>query len=394
MKKKSIAFFHYSWGVQIHTTNIINFLAERTDTEVYLYYYDSTTPYTNFEKDIHSNVKLIELKAIKWIDFIYRAFRKTTTIKITLFEIIWPSIVLQSFFLSLKTNFTHIIAVERYGLSFANLFRKNNTQKLIYYSLEIYIEPDHPFNNNHYSYKCVRKKEIELVKTADLLIIQSVIRLNAYNKFNNYTVPNYFLLPVCVNSNSDKAIDKSYFLHELVSVPTTQKIILYFGELAGGRAVVEILNQSHKLPKEFKLVFHGKQKNNLKAKLEFPQDVIWSQKVLPNDDLDKLVSSAYIGLAFYNKGDLNDKFTAYSSEKIARYCVSGIPFIAFENEDYLDLKSKYDCCVLIKDIDNLTDAIKEIDNNYNYFRKNALAASKVFDFNTYKPKLLDCILTL
>ncbi|MCC6635886.1 MAG: hypothetical protein IT251_10335, partial [Chitinophagaceae bacterium] len=54
----------------------------------------------------------------------------------------------------------------------------------------------------------------------------------------------------------------------------------------------------------------------------------------------------------------------------------------------------YDCCVLIKDIDNLTDAIKEIDNNYNYFRKNALAASKVFDFNTYKNKLLDSILTL
>ena len=104
-------------------------------------------------------------------------------------------------------------------------------------------------------------------------------------------------------------------------------------------------------------------------------------------DLHLLMASATIGIALYDNGWPNTRFTAFSSEKIARYLQAGVPFIAFANESYFKLKNEFDCCELIHDTSELDRAIKGLLNNYEYYRENAFEAyNKYYNIeNTIKP---------
>ncbi len=99
-----------------------------------------------------------------------------------------------------------------------------------------------------------------------------------------------------------------------------------------------------------------------------------SNKLLDYKDLHLIISSATIGLAFYDNSWPNTRLTAFSSEKIARYLQAGVPFIAFKNESYISLKNEFDCCELINNVKELNNAIDKIVNNYDSYKDNCYKA--------------------
>ena len=106
------------------------------------------------------------------------------------------------------------------------------------------------------------------------------------------------------------------------------------------------------------------------------KNCIISSEFLPYDQLYKVVLSAHIGLAFYAPTPLNDRLTAFSSEKIALYLQSGVPFVAFNYPGYRALSKKEKCCVLIDDLYELPAAIEKILSSYPEYRRNAFLAFK------------------
>ncbi|MBP9215130.1 MAG: hypothetical protein V9E96_01905 [Chitinophagaceae bacterium] len=381
--KNTIGIFQYDWELQIHTINLVNLLSVDCNNKVYLYLYNSTSDIVDLKVDLNNKVEVIQVKTIPIVDFAYRVFRKITGYKISIFQVILPGIAIKAFFASCFFRFTHLIGIEKRGLGWANFYKRSKKQKLVYYSLELYVESDHAhcIGNNTFA----RKMEIKLAAIIDLLIIQSAKRLQVFNSYNGVSVKQSLLLPVAVKA--DQISINKYFLHDLLHVEHNKKIILYFGLLRDGRFIEEIVGECNKISNEYLIVFHGSKQDDYTIPI-LPSNGIWSKTIIASSEINKIVSSAHIGLAFYHSKDVNHKLTAFSSEKIARYCVCGIPFIAFGNEDYEMLKDQFDCCVLITDMSELPQAIDKIEKNYAYFQQNALAAATIFDFNAHNNSIL------
>ncbi|MCZ2223442.1 MAG: hypothetical protein LC122_07405 [Chitinophagales bacterium] len=379
--KNKIAVFQYDWELQVHTLNLVNLLAQNESNQVYLYIFNSKSNIVNLETDLDKKVKLIQPRPIWIIEIAYRILRRLTGKIYQPFQTIIPSIVIGSVFASAFKQFSYLVGVEKRGLLWANLYKRSKKQQLVYYSLELYVEPNHHHCTGYNTYS--RKMEINLSEKLDLLLIQSEQRLKVFNEFNNSRVKKVIFLPVSIK---DKKPNEQYFLHDLLGIEHPKKIVLYFGLLRDGRFIEEIVDCFNQLSKDYLLVFHGSKQDDYELPI-FKDNMIWSDKIVPSSDINKIVNSAHIGLAFYHNNDLNHELTAFSSEKIARYCVCGIPFIAFENDDYISLKSQFDCCVLINKMSELPNAIFAIEENYLYYQQNALAAARIFSFDTYSKEI-------
>jgi glycosyltransferase involved in cell wall biosynthesis len=83
-------------------------------------------------------------------------------------------------------------------------------------------------------------------------------------------------------------------------------------------------------------------------------------------------------LGMYDNSCVNNRLTAFSSEKIALYLQSGVPIIAFDMGNYRDLMDAHQCGELIQDMPELPGAVDKILNSYDTYRVNAFSAYRDF----------------
>lgn len=187
----------------------------------------------------------------------------------------------------------------------------------------------------------------------------------------------YMVLP---NSTRDQiASGNSCFLHKRLDLPAMNKILLHsggFGEVFSSR---ELAQASSYLPDGFVLVFHfshdvcnDKYFNDyIKGRNDNDKSIL-SLKPVSTSELDALISSAYIGFAWYNveKLSFRAKKMGLAAGKIGNYLKCGIPVIApfFDSLSYID---DHKCGVLINDFSEISDAIKLIDLDYQKYSVNA-----------------------
>lgn len=281
-------------------------------------------------------------------------------------------------------EYDFIIAVGQESLYWAYKSFKKNKDKIIYYNLEI-IYKNHPITKDP-TWKRIVSFENKVLNKIGGVIIQDRFRAEILLRdFKNFQQNKIIYFPVCINEKI--VIKKGNYLIDKFSLSSTDIVVLYFGGLWQGRFLNEIIDNSSSLNAKIKIVIHGG-RGSISIKSNNPNVIISNEKLLFHE-VTELVSSAHIGLAFYPKDNYNDQYSAYSSEKISRYCQCGIPFVAFENENYLYFKKQHDCCVLIENIRELGAAINNINNNYKYYQKNAFNA---FENNfDYKKQLKNII---
>jgi len=107
--------------------------------------------------------------------------------------------------------------------------------------------------------------------------------------------------------------------------------------------------------------------------------LIISTEPIPFEAVNERIASADIGLALYpEQTSNNSRCVAFSSEKIARYAQCGIPFIAFQNEDYEFLKIETGCCELVQAYAEIPRAVDTIVKNYDTYRRGMRVAFERF----------------
>ena len=94
-----------------------------------------------------------------------------------------------------------------------------------------------------------------------------------------------------------------------------------------------------------------------------------------SENIPKIVSSAYIGVAYYGDATVNDRLTAFSSEKIAHYMQCGLPVIAHRNESYELLMQQHHCGEMVDHIRQLSRTTAAYDHFYS-FDKNMRALTE------------------
>lgn len=272
-----------------------------------------------------------------------------------------------------NNHYKFIIAFEPEGLIMAAMISKNRKIPFYYHSLELY-------DGDNITNRIRKYLEKKANRKASFTLVQDAYRAKELISTNNIAIQNIRLMPVSIYGPT--IIEKSRMLNERFHIGYYQKIILYIGGITDDMCCLEIAEQT--TGKEWKenwvLVFHGfiSDKKYLKNILEKTdrKRVFISLQTVDQKSLDILTSSADIGIGLYNGYNSNNKYSIYSSGKIAQYAKCGLPVILNNikpNEDHIN---KYKNGICIKNISGLTQAIDKILSNYDEYRTNSF---RVFD---------------
>ncbi|EKD59316.1 MAG: Glycosyltransferase, partial [uncultured bacterium] len=247
---------------------------------------------------------------------------------------------------------------------------------LLYYSLELYVE-GHPAFDGKSEFVALREEERLWHAKAAATIVQDAARGAVLLKSNGLDASmDVIYLPVSVSGPAFR--EGSRFLHDRLSLDPARKIILYFGSVSRNRGIDEVIRHACGIDSSFEVVLHGPVAQDITSEERRNERVIFSCGFVDDSEVPALIASAHIGLSFYRNNVVNDRLTAFSSEKMALYLQSGVPVIAYANESYELLMEHYRCGELIRDMSELPAAVERIEADYEGYRENALSAFERF----------------
>lgn len=287
-------------------------------------------------------------------------------------------------------NYSLILA-GRYALIFGTLI---NTIKLKRFNSFIIEYPKLCINDGK-QLSFVDKLEITGIRKSKFIITHDELhakfiaqQLHIKNlKF--LTIPNGTIGKACKND--------SKFLHERLHIDKRSKILLHSGGFGPWFDSKLLSKESKRLSSEYELVFHVS--HNIKnddyyqeyiRNKEVGDRTLFSLEPVPTDKLDELVLSSQIGIAWYSTDVLGYRATmlGLAAGKIGNYLKCGIPVIVpdFDSFNYI---SEFSCGKKISNLEDLNDAITEIDKNYIIYSENAMKCyNELWNTKKYCEKLL------
>jgi len=231
-------------------------------------------------------------------------------------------------------------------------------------------------------------------RRAMFTIIQDWERANALIAENNISsssivvVPNGPLGPPCV-AKSD------YFQRKFGLSPSC-RIVLHIGMISPSVLSLELAQVAGGWSDDWVMVYHEREKRSncdpyIKQIREVGQGrVLLSLDPVPYDELDNVVCSAHIGVVFYQKAlGPNFALMAGASGKLGHYLRCGLPVICLNLPGFGEMIHKYQCGVCVNSIEQVTEAIHTICQNYDCFRSNAIRCyEEVYEFSNHFQQVL------
>jgi len=263
--------------------------------------------------------------------------------------------------------------------------------KPFYYSLELYLKNDH-FGLDYN--KSIMKKERENITSIKGLIIQSREKEDYFKADYalNKSVPTY-ILPVTCYGEGNK--EKCKYLRDLYKIPEDNTIALHLGGIAEWFSCIELCNEFSKF-NDLTLIFHGYSNKEYLKKLkkfivqEEIKNVIINENVYDSiNELDKIVQSCDIGIAWYNDISTGFRMVGRSSGKIATYLKFGLPVIATKYASTIEAIENPNCGVCITNLRTMKNALDFVRQNYQLLSENAIFEyEKTYRFERYEDGLL------
>jgi glycosyltransferase involved in cell wall biosynthesis len=190
---------------------------------------------------------------------------------------------------------------------------------------------------------------------------------------------------------------RSTFFQEKFRIHPQHILILQFGNISEDRFSLELTDIAQQFPDNWHLILHGFGEEAVIRTIQSHnthQRALLSLERLPTSLIPDMASSAHIGLVLYSYHPVNDRLTAFSSEKIALYLQCGLPIIGFAYPGY-EFFEQQGCGVLISSIDQLPDAIQRIANEYDTFQANAYRCfMKYYEFSKNFSKVVTFVKNL
>lgn len=288
-----------------------------------------------------------------------------------------------------EDNYSNYICFDPHGMILCNeLFPK---ARPFYYSLELY------FRDNHYNLdypSSMIRKDRNLVKNIRGLIIQSEEREQLFRE--EYDLPPgipTFLMPVTYLQPSSP--EKSNYLRDRYSIPTEKKIALHLGGIQGYYSCIETALAFAGLD-DWVLIFHGHRFGEYIEKFQRVLHERDIDNVFISDayfefieDMDPLLMSSDVGIAWYN--DLGPNFTTsgWSSGKISAYLRFGLPVIAKKYPSTVSAIVNTGCGVCIDSFDGFRGALNTIEADYSVFSANCISEyNAMYHFENYREGLI------
>lgn len=291
-----------------------------------------------------------------------------------------------------------VIGVDPRGLSLAGQFARLVRVPLAYYSLELTLSYQLTTDQE----RKAKSEEIALSRQSTFVIIQDEERAQLLVQDNGLDTQRV----ICVaNAPLGKASNiKTDYLRSRFGIPADKTIVLHAGSLHAWACAHQMIGSAREWPDEWVLICHTRHTadrlgREYLAALQYLAEsgrVIFSTDPIPNQDYQKLVQSADIGVAFYcpedaltGKRDDNIYHIGRSSGKLAYYLQAGLPVLVNKIPALDQVVSTYRCGEVVATPSSTMESIKEILGHYSEYSQNAVACfNGEFDFAYQFEKVL------
>lgn len=267
-----------------------------------------------------------------------------------------------------------IIGIEKSGLLLAGEVGPRLGTPVIYYSLELFFRDTDAIRLLRHS----RILEKKYHRRSSATIIQDPLRGAELCKRHQLSNPKVIYFPISVTNTSRVAA--STYWHDKFGLRPEQRVILYFGNLGPrSRNLTQLIQGWQFCSPENVLVLHGEGDveaieelcHNTRNANAFVSTSLVAERMIP-----VLIASADIGLCLYENADINERLTAFSSQKVALYLREGVPLLSSANESYDKLYSLFRCGEPVEDPQDLVGPLAMI---FNHYERYSSAARNAFD---------------
>jgi hypothetical protein len=270
------------------------------------------------------------------------------------------------------------IGIEKGGLLCAAHLFETRGIPYYYYSLELYTR-DYPSFDFDPAIPLMRVSEGPAHASSLGTIIQDKHRaavLYDDTGVDPSEVPALYF-PITIATASSLCLQSD----RLVSTARSRKRLINFGNHRLKPDQIALIAKN--LPDGYTFFIHNISVDELKKIVtSFSlEKVELSSDKLSEAELMYIISQGRIGLCWYDGSLLNNRLTAFSSEKLVRYLSLGLPIIANAETNFTDLFADYECGIAVNGPGDIPSAIQDIERRYEYYSKNSLRAfCDIYDF--------------
>lgn len=260
--------------------------------------------------------------------------------------------------------------------------------KFIYLSLEL----NNPLLFKNWA-KIISVLEPLAYRKSKCVLVQDKDRFKTLCEYNQYQHPKVFYLPNSASSSDSLVQDTQFpnYFREIFNLSEEEfpHIILQAGWIDEdtfstlARAFVSI-------DKGYALIFHERVKREvddpyIKLLKEInSKNLFLSLNPLPYEQINRIYTSATIGLIFYPNTDKNLSQISMASGKLSYFLKHGKPVLVSTLESLSKLVEKYEFGAIIKDPSNFLEiesSLEMILSNYSFYSENAKTCfAEEFDF--------------
>ena len=264
-----------------------------------------------------------------------------------------------------KVKFDHIIGVDPSGLAISGILSLFKSVNFSYLSLELILWSDK--NRMYRGYKLL---EAFFIKKTKKIIIQDELRQKLLESEYKLDKKKFLLFPNSPIGNA--TIRKSTWLHNKLNISSKTKIILYMGSWSEEFYNNWITELASKEIGECLIVVQTRMKLKIN-KNHYSNQIKFLTTPLKYSELTNLISSASVGLAFYDPDHSeNIKYVGKSSGKMTHYLFNGVPIICNSLPYWEKSLKKYKSGECADDINKLYVTMLEIINNQEVYSKGAV----------------------
>lgn len=262
--------------------------------------------------------------------------------------------------------------VEPGGLFVATIASILQGVPVVYYNMELLLSQE--VQDKHKL--LIKWLERECNRRAALTIIQDEARAGLLGRDNSIPLSRVAIVPCGMLGPS--VVERTDYLREKYGIPATNRIVLYVTKITHWARVAELAQQAIHWPDGWVLVVHGYPKiGEYVAKVQNiisrgSGQVVMSDEMLPQSQLESLVSSANIGIALYKDLGANFRHTGSASGKLSLYLKCGLPVITNDFPSMREIVEGYGCGVCVRDESQVIEAAGRIMADYQQYRTNAL----------------------
>jgi len=284
-----------------------------------------------------------------------------------------------------RRTYSYVFPVECMNLICLSSLK--DKKKIVYFNLELldWEKGDFAYGNNKFVLKHL---EYRMIKNLSRVITPSPRRSEIFSQINHFERDNVFSLPVV--PLGDAVTRKSHFFREMFKIPEKHRIVLYCGQFVPYFQCIEIIQSVLSWPDDTVLIMHTWNRTALKThyykemkKAAFDLPVYFSTRYIAYNDLADAMSSADIGLAFYEAVDRNYTEILFSSNKIGEYLKAGLGIICSDFPSVKQFVEAHDIGMAVP-VHQLPKAIRGISGRIDSVRDNVLRCyNKELRFENY-----------